>query len=500
MNRFITSGRMMRRARSPLSRKFSTSKTIPLIINGKDIVTDKTFQTISPLNNEVVWNCSAVSQNHIDEAVSTANAAFPAWSKTKPSHRRDIFLSAANIMERRREELLHYLHQEMGAGVDFQNFILGLAIEGLKDTAGRIAGAVTGSVPESIHEGMRAMILKRPYGVNLGIAPWNAPFHLGLRSITFPLATGNTAILKGAELTPACYWAIADVLRDAGLPDGCLNLVFHRAQEAPGVIESLVSHPDMKKINFTGSSGVGAIISSIAGKHLKPVVMELGGKASSIVFKDADLAQAAENCARGAFFNAGQICMATERILVHSSIATEFQNVLAKTVNAMFGSQEDTPVLITSAAAKKNRALVEDAISQGAKPLDMFTTELDANTVDTKMRPVVLTNMSTSMDLYRQESFGPSVSWFAFDTEEEAIKLANDTDYGLSASIYTENLGTAFRVAEQLDSGAVHINSMTVHDEFALPHGGVKKSGFGRFNGYQGLDEFMYCKTITWME
>jgi acyl-CoA reductase-like NAD-dependent aldehyde dehydrogenase len=172
MNRFITSGRVLRRARSPLSRNFSTSKTIPLIINGKDIVTDKTFPAISPINNEAIWNCSAVSQNHIDEAVSTANAAFPAWSKTKPSHRRDIFLSAANIMEKRREELLHYLHQEMGAGVDFQNFILGLAIEGLRDTAGRIAGAVTGSVPESIHEGMRAMILKRPYGVNLGIAPW----------------------------------------------------------------------------------------------------------------------------------------------------------------------------------------------------------------------------------------------------------------------------------------------------------------------------------------
>ncbi|KAF5966555.1 benzoylformate decarboxylase [Fusarium bulbicola] len=269
------------------------------------------------------------------EMSGVAHAAFPAWSKTKPSHRRDIFLSAANIMEKRREELLHYLHQEMGAGVDFQNFILGLAIEGLKDTAGRIAGAVTGSLPESIHEGMRAMILKRPYGVNLGIAPWNAPFHLGLRSITFPLATGNTAILKGAELTPVCYWAITDVLREAGLPDGCLNLVFHRAH-----------------------SGVGAIISSIAGKHLKPVVMELGGKASSIVLKDADLSKAAENCARGAFFNAGQVCMTTERILVHSSIATEFQDVLAKTVDAMFGSQEDIPVLITSAAAKKNRALV----------------------------------------------------------------------------------------------------------------------------------------------
>lgn len=190
--------------------------------------------------------------------------------------------------------------------------------------------------------------------------------------------------------------------------------------------------------------------------------------------------------------------MSTERILVHTSVANEFKKILQQTVKQLFGTPETTPVLVTAASAERNRRLVDSALSQGAQPL-YGNTEL-AGTLKTKMSPVVLTNIDENMDLYGTESFGPSVSLFTFETEEEALELANDTEYGLSASIYTEDLRAGFRVAEGIESGAVHINSMTVHDEFALPHGGVKKSGFGRFNGYQGLEEFLYYKTVTWME
>ncbi|KAJ9148697.1 NAD-dependent aldehyde dehydrogenase [Pleurostoma richardsiae] len=501
MNRVILQRRVPAKLGLASCRMFSTSKPIPLIINGKDVDSEVTYPVVSPLTGKEVWTCSSASASHVDEAVEAAEKAFPAWAKTKPSHRRDIFLQAADVIVKRRTELGDYMHHEIGANQGYQDFILGLAIEGLKDTAGRIAGAVTGQVPESIHEGMRAMVLKRPYGVNLGIAPWNAPYHLGLRSITFALATGNTAILKGSEFSPHCYWAIADVFRDAGLPDGCLNLLFHRPTDAAAVIERLIAHPAMKKINFTGSTKVGSIIASTAGKHLKPVLMELGGKANAIVLKDADLEKAALHCATGAFINAGQICMSTERILVHSSIASEFQKQLTQTIDNIFGSPEATPVIVTAASARRNRGLVSDAVSKGAKPLDIFSTKSeDHENVETKMRPVVLTNIDKSMELYGSESFGPSVSLYTFDTEQEALELANDTEYGLAASVFTEDLGAGFRVAEALDSGAVHINSMSVHDEFALPHGGVKKSGFGRFNGYQGLDEFLYYKSVTWME
>lgn len=193
--------------------------------------------------------------------------------------------------------------------------------------------------------------------------------------------------------------------------------------------------------------------------------------------------------------------MSTERILVHTSIASKFQSVLSQTIREIFGSPGATPVLVTARSAKRNRQLISDAVSKGAKHLDIFSTSSGAEEkVETMMCPVVLTDVDKSMELYGTESFGPSVSLYTFESEKEAFDLANNTEYGLAASIFTEDLGAGFRIAEALESGAVHINSMTVHDEFALPHGGVKKSGWGRFNGYQGLEEFLYCKTVTWME
>ncbi|KAM0226817.1 hypothetical protein ACHAPO_012059 [Fusarium lateritium] len=224
----------------------------------------------------------------------------------------------------------------------------------------------------------------------------NAPYNLGLRSVLFALATGNTTILKGSEYTPRCYWAIYDVLREAGLPDGCLNLLFHSPAEAASTIDSLVSHPLVKKINFTGSTRVGRIISATAGKHLKPVLMELGGKASAIVLKDADLEQAARHCVQGAFLNAGQIGMSTERIIVHESIASEFQDLLGHVIRKNFGIAHDTPAVVTSASASRNRDLVSDAISKGAHQVKIFGDE-HAHETETKTRPVVLGNYMMSL-------------------------------------------------------------------------------------------------------
>lgn len=191
--------------------------------------------------------------------------------------------------------------------------------------------------------------------------------------------------------------------------------------------------------------------------------------------------------------------MSTERILVDSSIADQFQGALTKVMRETFPKVDELPVVVTAASAQKNRGLIEDAISKGAKPLPILDMPLD-HQVETRMLPTVLRGITPDMDLYQNESFGPSVSLFTFDSEDEAVTLANNTNYGLTAAIFSEDLQRAFRLAENLDSGAVHINSMTVHDEYTLPHGGVKQSGFGRFNGYQGLDEFLYYKTVTWME
>lgn len=185
--------------------------------------------------------------------------------------------------------------------------------------------------------------------------------------------------------------------------------------------------------------------------------------------------------------------------MVHSSVAAKFQQLFKEEADRAYKASK--PALITSASAKRNRALVQDALSKGAQLLhgDAGSTSLEGD-VATKMTATVLGGINTEMKLYATESFGPVVSLFTFESEEEALRLANDTEYGLSAAVFTQDLAKAFRMANGIESGAVHINTMTVHDEFSLPHGGVKKSGYGRFNGYQGLDEFLYCKTITWTE
>ncbi|KAF4587421.1 NAD-dependent aldehyde dehydrogenase [Ophiocordyceps camponoti-floridani] len=471
---------------------------VPLVINGKDVTTTTTFPVTNPATNEQIWTMSCADKDHVQEAVRTAHEAFEKWSRSKAAYRRDLFLRAADVMVRRRTELTGYMRDEVAFEADFQAFIFDACVDFLRDIAGRLVQAVEGSVPESIIPGMRAMVCKRPYGVILGTGSWNGALLLGLRSVAYALAAGNTAIFKGSELSPKCHWAIADVFREAGLPDGCLNFILHSPSDAETITDALVAHPLVKKINFTGSTRVGRLIAANAGKHLKPVLLELGGKASAIVLKDADLENAAVHCVNGAFMNSGQICMSTERILVHQSIADKFRNMLVAKTKEKYNSSSSTPTLINPTAASRNRNLISQAVEKGARLLPIFA-EKEADT-PSGMQAVVLENVNSSMDIYGTESFGPSVSLFTFESEAEAIKLANDSEYGLTAAVFSEDLRAAFRTADALESGAVHINSMTVHDESSIPHGGVKNSGFGRFNSSQGLDEFMYYKSVTWME
>ena len=337
-----------------------------------------------------------------------------------------------------------------------------------------------------------------PDGIVNKVDHRNAPYILGFRAVAYALATGNTTILKSPEFSPRCFWAIGSVFKEAGLPDGCLNVLAHRTQDAPEITTLLIEHPAVKKINFTGSTAVGSIIASCAGKSLKPCLMELGGKASAIVLKDADLKKAAQGCALGAFFHSGQVCMSTERILVHSSIAADFSHAFKAATEAIFGANTPAPILVSSAGVKKNHKLVSQALDKGAKLLTGDPNAQESS--DTRMRPIVVEKVTKDMDLYYTESFGPSVSIFTVESEEEAIELANDTEYGLTCAVFTENLGAGLRVAKQIESGAVHINAMTIHDEPNLPHGGVKKSGFGRFNAGAGLEEFVRSKTVTWQD
>ncbi|KAL6702798.1 hypothetical protein ACN47E_000934 [Coniothyrium glycines] len=481
------------------------SHTVPLLINGKEVTTSTTFTVVSPASHKTLWQSSSASLEDADAAVAAAKAAFPAWTRVKPAAKRAIFFKAADIIESRAEELAAYMDMETGAAPSFSSgFNIPGTVGMLRDVGGRLSG-VMGHIPSCAEEGTSALVVKEAYGVVLAIAPWNAPYVLGIRSILFPLAAGNTVILKGSEFCPKIWWAIGNVLTQAGLPAGVLNVLVHRPEDAAKITTALIEAPAIRKINFTGSTAVGRIIASQAGKNLKPVLLELGGKASAIVLDDAELKNAAVQCALGAFLHSGQICMSSERILVHKSIKPQFIEAFKGAVEGIFGGDKPAPVVVTPAGIKKNKALIEDAVKNGAKVLygDHERDETHPETQqksDTRMRPVIVDGVKKGMDIFYTESFGPSVSVIEISSDEEAVEIANDTEYGLSGAIFTEDLKRGLRIAKQIDSGAIHINSMTVHDEATLPHGGVKASGFGRFNGSWGLDEFTKLKTITYKE
>lgn len=471
------------------------SYSVPFWINGEEVHPANKFDVTSPATGEVIHQSGSASDVEVRAATEAATNAFKTWKKTLPKERRDVFMRAAELFESRRVELGQYMMQETGASRQWADFNIGVAKDMLLDIGGRIV-SLEGTIPTAADPNVGAMVTKEPFGVVLAIAPWNAPYILGIRSVLFPIAAGNTAILKGSEACPRTMWGLCSILHEAGLPAGVLNMIVHEPHNAPAITRALIADPNIKKINFTGSTGVGRIIGRLAGENLKPVLLELGGKASAIVWEDADLDNAATQCALGAFLNSGQICMSTERILVHKNIRAEFEKKLVGAIDAIFGSAPDAPILINSLAVEKNKRLIQDALAKGGSLLYGDVNAVESS--NTRMRPVVINGAHSEMDIYQTESFGPSVALYEIETEEEALRIANDTEYGLTSAVFTEDLRRGLRLAKEIEAGAVHINNMTVHDESALPHGGAKASGYGRFNTTYGMGEWVRTKTITY--
>ncbi|CAK3762886.1 Vanillin dehydrogenase [Lecanosticta acicola] len=470
---------------------------VPLWIDGAEVVTSTTFDVECPTDGKKLWTSSSTSVKEAQLAVDAARKAFTTWRRTKPAKIQSILLKAAEIMEARREELSKYMMLETGALEGFTNFNIQTTVDNLRDVAGRSAD-IHGIIPPTKEPGQGAFVFKEPFGVILGIAPWNAPYILGTRSFLYAIAAGNTAVVKGSELSPRVYWALGSVLKEAGLPDGVLNVLYHRPSDAADVTNALIENPAIRKVNFTGSTAVGSILAAKAGKELKPCLMELGGKASAIVCEDANIKQAAFQVALGSFLHAGQICMATERVLVNKNIIQQFGEELKAATEAVYSPNNDAPVLVAKATVEKNQRLHSDALQKGARIIYGDTASASPDTY--RIRPVIISDVTKDMEIFYTESFGPTVSLIPVESDEEAIDLANDTEYGLSGAIFTESLGRGLKIARAIEAGAVHINSMSVHDESGLPHGGYKKSGWGRFNAKWGIEEFLQLKTVTYQE
>jgi acyl-CoA reductase-like NAD-dependent aldehyde dehydrogenase len=355
---------------------------------------------------------------------------------------------------------------------------------------------IKGEVIPSDKPGTLAMAVKKPVGVLVGMAPWNAAVILGVRAVAMPVACGNTVVLKASEKCPRTHMLIGEAFRRAGVPNGVLNVVTHAAEDAPGVVEALIAHPKTRRINFTGSTRVGRIVAEIAGRHLKPCLLELGGKAPMVILDDADIEGAVNAAAFGAFMNQGQICMSTERIIVDASIADEFVAKLAEKAGQLpvgdpaaggvvLGSVVDTETV------ERCNALLDDAVANGAEVV------AGGRADDTLMPPTLLDHVTTDMDIFRTESFGPVKPIIRVDGVDEAVAVANDSDYGLSAAVFGRDVARAWQVAKRIESGICHVNGPTVHDEAQMPFGGVKDSGHGRFGGLAGAREFTELRWIT---
>ena len=454
------------------------------------------FARLNPVTGAVASTAAAMSPAEAGAAVEAAAAAFPAWSVLGPGARRAVLTRAAEALEARASAFLATMTDETGATEGWGRFNVALAA-GMVREAAALTTQITGEVIPSDKPGCIAMALREPVGTVLGIAPWNAPVILGVRAVAMPLACGNTAVLKASEICPRTHGLIVEAFAEAGLPEGALTLVTHAPADAAAVVGALIDHPEVRRINFTGSTAVGRIVARRAAEHLKPVLLELGGKAPLLVLEDADLDEAVKAAAFGAYMNSGQICMSTERIIVVEGVADAFAaRFAAKVATLKAGDPREgrTPLgaVVDRATVEAVEALIDDALAHGAERL--AGGPLAAGVL---MGPQALDRVTPAMRLFREESFGPVVGITRARDEDHAVALANDTDYGLSAAVFTRDAARGLRVARRIRSGICHVNGPTVHDEAQMPFGGLKASGYGRFGGRAGIDSFTELRWIT---
>jgi len=468
-----------------------------LFINGErtDAAAKGTYEKANPFNGKPASTVAAGKREDAKRAIEAAAAAFPAWSNTAPAVRRKLLLKAADVLDAHQAEIARVTAEETGETFGWGMFNCIFAAGLLREAAAQAYGLIGEIIPSDLPDTV-AMATRQAVGVVVGIAPWNAPMILGMRAVAIPIAYGNTVVLKASEESPGTHLAIAKVFEEAGFPKGVLNVITNAPADAADVVDELIAHPKTRRVNFTGSTKVGRIIAEKAGKYLKRVLLELGGKAPMIVLSDADIDAAVAAANFGAFMNAGQICMSTERIVAQKPIAETFAKKLAAKASSLkVGDplQPDTQIgsVINKGAAARVQELIDDAVAKGAKVL------CGGKSNGNCYSPTVLFGVTPKMRIYGEESFGPVVSVVIADTDEEALRIANDTEYGLSSAIFSRDVNKAMRFAEQMQTGICHINGSTVHDEPQMPFGGVKDSGYGRFGGKAALEEFTELRWIT---
>jgi acyl-CoA reductase-like NAD-dependent aldehyde dehydrogenase len=474
------------------------SKNYQMYIGGEwvDAKNKESFEDYNPYNGEVFATVPKGKREDATRAIEAAAAAFPEWAASPPSLRRKLFLKAADIFEKRQDELVRVVAEETGSTIGIAMFQM-FFVPGLFREAAAQAYSVTGEIIPADYPGAFFMALRQPAGVVGAFGPFNVPYILSSRAFALPLAYGNTAVLKPSEEAPISGGLmLAEIFEEAGFPPGVLNVITHTKEDAPEVGDELIAHPAVRRISFTGSTEVGRIVAEKAGRNLKRAVMELGGKDPLIILRDADVDFAADATSWGAFLHQGQICMSTERVIVERPIADAFIEKLAKRAGALkVGDPRDPSVsigpLINQSALDKVDAHVKEAVNGGAELV------VGGKHEGLVYHPTIVTDVKYDMRIFTDQTFGPVAPIVIVDDAEEALQVANNSKYGLSAGIITNDFNQALMMARKLETGMVHIGDQTINDEPQVPFGGVKGSGYGRMGGKAALDEFTELRWIS---
>ncbi len=456
------------------------------------------FESRNPANGELIDSVADGGPDEVNAAIDAAAEAFASWSQLTAYQRSEHLYRAYELMLERHEALAKLMTEEQGKPIRMARTEVRYAADFLLWYAEE-AKRVYGETIPSARADQRFLVLHQPVGVVGAITPWNYPISMITRKVGPALAAGCTVVLKPAEQTPLCAVETFRVFHDAGLPPGVVNLV--TAADPVPVGEALLGDPRVRKLAFTGSTEVGKLLAAGAARQMKRVSLELGGHAPFLVFEDADPVHAAKGAAAVKFLNTGQACICPNRFFVHRDLAKPFVDTMRERFAALkagSGLVDGVTVgpLIDAAALDKMERQVADALAKGAS-LELGGERLTADGLDAGcfFAPTLLTGVTPEMEIYREETFGPIAPVIVFDDEDQAIAMANDTEYGLASYIYTRDLGRAFRVMERLRFGIVGVNDINPTSA-AAPFGGVKESGLGREGGREGITEYLDTKLV----
>lgn len=477
-----------------MAEKTAAAQEYRLFIDGQWVPSSSgTVQDdMNPATGEVYARVHQASRADIDRAIAAAYRAKDEWGNTLASQREAILLKAAGILESRIPEIAEVLIDEAGSTFGKAMFEASFVVNLLRSAAGECR-RIFGETMPSDSPGVLSMSVRRPLGVIAGIAPFNFPFLLATKKVAMALAAGNTFVLKPASYTPVTGLKIAEIFEAARLPAGVLNVI---PAQGSTLGDTLVADRRIRMVTFTGSTEVGKQLAAEAGKHQKKITLEMGGKSPLIVLKDADLEYAVTAAAFGIFLHQGQICMANSRLIVEAPLYDAFCERLAARVKTLqVGDPRDPHTVIGPLIDKKQCAFIDghvkDAVSKGAKLLT------GGSSKGNFYQPTILAGVTPDMVVFREESFGPVVSIIQVNDSEEALRIANDSCFGLSAAVITNDLQKALDLSLRLESGMVHVNDSTCLDEPHVPFGGVKDSGFGREGGRYSMEEMTEVKWIT---